>query len=405
MMSRLAFAILALLCSAGASWAQTAGAGQSDPIKLGLILDMSGPYADVTGAGSATAAKMAVEDFGGKVLGRPIEILIADHQNKAEIAAAKAREWFETQNVAALLDVAASATALAAQDIAKKNNKIIILSGPGTMKLTNEACAPQTIHYAYDTYALGNATGQAIVMQGGKSWFFITADYTFGADLERDASAAVKANGGTIIGSVRHPINTADFSSYLLQAQASQAQIVGLANAGGDTVQAIKQAAEFGLTSSGQKLAALLMYDTDVNSIGLATAQGMLTTSAFYWDRTEASRAFSRRYFDRVGKMPNMSQAGVYSSTMHYLNAVQAVGTLDTAAVMAKMKETPINDFYATNGHIREDGRMVHDMFLVEVKKPADSKYPWDYFKILATIPGDKAFQSLELSRCPLIKK
>jgi branched-chain amino acid transport system substrate-binding protein len=405
MVSRCLIWILALFLSTGISLAQSSDKGASEPVRLGLILDMSGPYADVTGAGSATAAKMAVEDFGGKVLGRPIEILVADHQNKPEIAAAKAREWFDTQNLVALMDVAASATALAAQDIAKKNDKIIILNGPGTTRLTNEACATQTVHYAYDTYALGNATGKAITQQGGKSWYFITADYTFGSDLERDASAAVKAAGGAVQGSVRHPVNTADFSSFLLQAQSSNAQIVGLANAGGDTVQAIKQAAEFGLSKSGQKLAALLMYDTDVHSIGLETAQGMLTTSAFYWDRNEATRAFSKRYFDRVGKMPNMSQAGVYSATMHYLKAVEAVGTLDTAAVMKKMKETPIDDFYATGGHIREDGRMVHDMFLVEVKKPSESKYPWDYFKILATIPGDEAFQSLAQSRCPLIKK
>ncbi|MGP0061942.1 MAG: ABC transporter substrate-binding protein [Beijerinckiaceae bacterium] len=405
MLLRILSVVACLLLSAGTSFAQTTDKGSSDPIRLGLILDMSGLYADLTGAGSAMAAKMAVEDFGGIVLGRPIEILVADHQNKADVAAAKAREWFDTQNVVALMDVAASSTALAAQEIAKQRNKIIILNGPGTARLTNENCAPQTVHYAYDTYALGNATGQAITAAGGKSWFFLTADYTFGSDLERDASAAVKASGGTVLGSVRHPINTADFSSFLLQAQASKAQIIGLANAGGDTVQAIKQASEFGLTQSGQKLAALLMYDTDVHTLGLDIAQGMLTTSGFYWDRTDATRAFSRRYFERIGKMPNMSQAGVYSATMHYLEAVKAAGTLDTAAVMQKMKDTPINDFYATNGHIREDGRMVHDMYLVEAKKPSDSKYAWDYYKILATIPGDKAFLPLEQSRCPLIKK
>jgi branched-chain amino acid transport system substrate-binding protein len=394
-----------LMLSAGACFAQAAEKDTADPIKLGLILDMSGPYADVTGAGSATAAQMAVEDFGGKVLGRPIALLVADHLNKPDVAASKAREWFDTQNVVALMDVAASATALAAQEIAKQRNKIIILSGPGSTRLTNESCAAQTVHYAYDTYALGNTTGQAITAAGDKSWFFLTADYTFGSDLERDATSAIKANGGSVVGSVRHPLNTADFSSFLLQAQASKAQVVGLANAGGDTVQAVKQAAEFGLVQSGQKLAALLMYDTDVNTIGLEMAQGMLTTSAFYWDRTEATRAFSKRYFERVGKMPNMSQAGVYSATTHYLQAVAAVGTLDTATVMKQMKDTPINDFYATNGRIREDGRMVHDMYLVEAKKPSESKYAWDYYKILATIPGDKAFLPLEQSRCPLIKK
>jgi branched-chain amino acid transport system substrate-binding protein len=396
---------LGLLTSAASCLAQPVGGGNSGPLKLGLILDMSGPYADVTGAGSAMAAKMAVEDFGGAVLGRPIELLVADHQNKADIAAATARGWFDAQGAEALLDVAASATALAAQEIAKQRNKIIILNGPGTTRLTNEACGPQTVHYAYDTYALGTATGKAITESSGKTWFFITADYTFGADLERDTAEAVKASGGTVLGDARHPLNSFDFSSYLLQAQASKAQVVGLANAGKDAVQAIQQAAEFGLMRSGQKLAALLMYDTDVHAIGLQTAQGMLTGSAYYWDRTEASRAFSKRYFDRVGKMPNMSQAGVYSSTMHYLNAVKASGTVETAAVMKKMKDTPIDDFYASGGHIREDGRMVHDFYLVEVKKPADSRYAWDYFKILATIPGEKAFIPLSQSRCALLKK
>ncbi len=402
-------AAIAVLFSAAACFAQdiskSANSSSGEPIRLGLILDMSGPYADVTGAGSAMAAKMAVEDFGGEVIGRPIELLIADHQNKPDIAAAKAREWFDTQNAIAIMDVAASATALAAQEIAKQRNKIIILNGPGTTRLTNESCAPQTVHYAYDTYALGTATGRAVTEAGGKSWFFLTADYSFGADLERDTAAAVKASGGTIVGEARHPLNSSDFSSLLLQAQASKAQIVGLANAGSDTVHAVKQAAEFGLAKSGQKLAALLMYDTDVNTIGLETAQGMLTGSAFYWDRTEASRAFAKRYYKRMGKMPNMSQAGVYSGTMHYLEAVKATGTVDTEAVMKAMKAAPINDFYATNGHIREDGRMIHDFYLVEAKKPSESKYAWDYFKILATIPGEKAFLPLSQSRCPMIKK
>ena len=378
---------------------------KSDPVRLGLILDMSGVYSDVTGAGSAMAARMAVEDFGGKILNRPIEILVADHQNKADVAAAQARQWFETQNVIALMDVVGSAPALAAQEVAKQHDRIIILNGPGTTKLTNESCAPQTVHYAYDTYALGHATGAGVTSAGGKTWFFLSVDNVFGADLEREASIAVQANGGSILGDVRHPLNTADFSSFLLQAQASKAQIIGLANAGGDTVQAVKQASEFGLAKSGQKLAALLMYDTDIHAMGLNVVQGMLTTIGFYWDRTEATRAFAHRFFDRMGKMPNMSQAGVYSSTMHYLQAVQAVGTFETAAVMKEMKATPINDFYAANGRIREDGRMVHDMYLVEAKKPLESKYAWDYYKILVTIPGDAAFLPLDQSRCPLIRK
>lgn len=402
-MFRIAWATCSLILFTGVCFSQVVD--KTDVVRLGLILDMSGVYADVTGAGSATAAKMAVEDFGGKVLNRPIEILVADHQNKADIAAAQARQWFETQNVMALMDVAASAPALAAQEVAKQHDKIIILNGPGTTRLTNESCAPQTVHYAYDTYALGHATGAGVTSAGGKTWFFLSVDNVFGADLEREASIAVQTNGGSILGDVRHPLNTADFSSFLLQAQASKAQIIGLANAGGDTVQAVKQASEFGLAKSGQKLAALLMYETDIHAMGLNVAQGMLTTIGFYWDRTDATRAFSHRYFDRMGKMPNMSQAGVYSSTMHYLQAVQAVGTLDTAAVMKKMKETPVNDFYAENGRIREDGRMVHDMYLVEAKKPSESKYAWDYYKILVTIPGDAAFLPLDQSRCPLIKK
>jgi branched-chain amino acid transport system substrate-binding protein len=404
-MLRIVWAVAFLFLFAGVSFSQNAENTDASPVRLGLILDMSSVYADVTGAGSATAAKMAVENFGGKVLNRPIEVLVADHQNKADIAAAQARQWFETKNVVALMDVAGSAPALAAQEVARQHDRIIILNGPGSTRLTNENCAAQTVHYAYDTYALSHAAGAIAATAGGKTWFFLSVDNVFGADLEREASAAVKAKGGSVLGDVRHPLNTSDFSSFLLQAQSSKAQVVALANSGGDTVQAVKQASEFGLAQSGQKLVALLMFDTDVHAIGLNIAQGMETISGFYWDRTEATRAFSRRYFERVGKMPNMLQAGVYSATMHYLEAVQAAGTLDTPAVMKRLKDTPINDFYAANGRIREDGRMVHDMYLVEVKTPAESKYDWDYYKIVATIAGDEAFLPLERSRCPLVKK
>ncbi|AWN50090.1 ABC transporter permease [Methylobacterium terrae] len=374
-------------------------------VRLGFLLDMSGPYADVTGPGSAAAARMAVEDFGGKVLGAPVEVVVADHQNKPDVAAATARAWFDTAKVDAILDVAASATALAAADIAKAKNKVIVFNGPGAVRLTNEACSPVSVHWAYDTYALANSTALATVRAGGDSWYFVTADYAFGQDLERDAGAVVKANGGKVLGGVRVPLNTADFSSFLLQAQGSGAKVVGLANAGADTTNAIKQAAEFGLTQGGQKLAGLLVYISDVHSLGLKATQGMLLTEGFYWDLNDETRAWSKRYFERVGKMPNMSQAGVYSTVTHYLKAVAKAGTDETAPVMKAMRETPVDDFYARGGRIREDGRMVHDMYLFEVKKPEESKGPWDLYRLVATVPGEQAFQPLSASRCPLVKK
>jgi branched-chain amino acid transport system substrate-binding protein len=374
-------------------------------VKIGLIEDMSSIYADITGVGAVTAAKMAVEDFGGKVLGKPIEVVSADHQNKADIASATAREWFDSGHVDALMDVAASATALAAIDVAKEKNKIVMLSGPGAARITNEACTPVSIHYAYDNYALSHGTASAMVKAGYDSWFFITADYAFGHDLEQNTAAVVKTSGGQVLGDVRVPINTADFSSALLQAQASKAKAVGLANAGADTTNAIKQAAEFGLVRGGQKLAGLLIFINDINTLGLQTAQGMLLTNAFYWDRNEESRAWSRRYFQRMNRMPNMVQAGIYSATMHYLAAVAAAGTDDTQAVMEKMRAAPVNDFFAKDGRIRADGRMVHDMYLYEVKKPDESREKWDYYKLVATIPADQAFTPLSESKCPLVKK
>jgi branched-chain amino acid transport system substrate-binding protein len=290
--------------------------------------------------------------------------------------------------------------------VAKQKNKIVVFSGPGTERITNDLCTPVSVHYAYDTYALANTTAKAMVQRGGKSWFFLTADYAFGHTLQQSATTVVTEAGGQVLGAARHPINTSDFASYLLQAQASRAQVVGLANAGGDTVNAIKAAAEFGLTRNGtQKLAGLLLYINDIHAIGLKTAQGLVLTEAFYWDMNDATRAWSRKYFDKVKKMPNMSQAGVYSSVTHYLKAVQAASTDDTAAVMKQMKSMPINDFFAKNGRIREDGRMVHDMYLFEVKKPEESKYPWDYYKLLATVPGDQAFMPAAKSQCPLLKK
>jgi branched-chain amino acid transport system substrate-binding protein len=304
------------------------------------------------------------------------------------------------------MDVAASATALAVVEVAKQKNRIAVFNGPGSVRLTNEACSPVTVHYTYDTFALANGTGRAVVKAGGDSWFFVTADYAFGHALEKDTSDVVKELGGRVLGSARHPLNASDFSSFLLQAQASGAKVIGFANAGGDFINAMKAASEFGIAQSGkQSLAGLLVYINDIHALGLKTTQGLLLTEAFYWDSNEETRAWSRRFFERIKKMPNMSQAGLYSSILHYLKAVKAAGTDDTAAVMKKMKETPVNDFFAKNGHIREDGRMVHDMYLFEVKKPSESKTPWDYYKLKATIPAEQAFQPLSKSTCPLVKK
>ena len=375
------------------------------PLKLGGILDMSGLYADITGPGSETAAKMAAEDFGGEVLGRKIEILAADHLNKADLAANIARDMFDNQGVEMLYDVAASATALAAGEIAKARNKIVFFNGPGSILLSNEACGPYTVHYVFDTYAQANVTGLAAVKQGLDTWFFITVDYAFGHDLQKDTANVVLKSGGKVLGNVLHPLNTSDFSSYLLQAQASKAKVIGLANAGGDTINTIKQAVEFGIMKSGQKISPLLVFVTDIDAIGLETAQGLLLSEAFYWDLNDETRAFSKRFKERVGRVPSAAQAGVYSSVTHYLKAVKAAGTTDSAAVMKIMKETPVNDMFARNGRIREDGRMVHDMYLFEVKKPSESKGRWDDYKLLATVPGDQAFQPLEASRCPLVKK
>jgi branched-chain amino acid transport system substrate-binding protein len=386
--------------------AATAAMAQSKPpLKLGGILDMSGLYADITGPGSEMAAKMAAEDFGGEVLGRKIEILAADHLNKADLAANIARDMLDNQGVEMIYDVAASATALAAGEIAKARNKIIMYSGPGSIRLSNEACGPYTVHYVFDTFAQANVTGLAAVKNGLDTWFFLTADYAFGQDLEKDTTNVVLKSGGKVLGNVRHPLNTSDFSSYLLQAQASKAKVIGLANAGGDTINAIKQAAEFGVMKGGQKMSPLLAFVTDIDSVGLETAQGLLLTEAWYWDLNDETRAFSKRFMERIKRVPTGAQVGVYSSVLHYLKAVKAAGTTDPAAVMKIMKDTPINDVFAKNGRIREDGRMVHDMYLFEVKKPSESKARWDDYKLLATIPGNEAFQSLELSRCPLVKK
>ncbi|WP_315756951.1 MULTISPECIES: ABC transporter substrate-binding protein [unclassified Bradyrhizobium] len=390
----------ALTFSAGVAHAQS-----KPPLKIGGILDMSSLYADITGPGSETAAKMAVEDFGGEVLGRKIEVLAADHLNKADLAANIARDMLDNQGVEMIWDVAASATALAAGEIAKARNKIIIFNGPGSVRLSNEACGPYTVHYVFDTFAQANVTGLAAVKSGLDSWFFLTADYAFGQDLEKDTTAVVVKSGGKVLGSVRHPLNTSDFSSFLLQAQASKAKVIGLANAGGDTINAIKQAAEFGLSKGGQKLSPLLAFVSDIDSVGLETAQGLLVAEAFYWDLNDDTRAFTKRFLERTRRVPTSAQAGVYSSVTHYLKAVKMAGTTDADAVMKVMRATPINDMFAKGGRIREDGRMVHDMYLFEVKKPSESKGKSDDYKLLATVSGNEAFQPLEASRCPLVKK
>jgi len=372
-------------------------------VKVGVLTDMTGAYSDLAGPGSVIAAQMAAEDFGGKVLGKPIVVISSDHQNKPDIASTTARRWFDEQQVDVIADLVTSSTALAVMPVAAEKKRITLLSGPGSTPIVGEKCTAYNVHYTYNTYAMAAGTGRAVVQQGGKTWFFITADYVFGKSLEGDTSKVVEAAGGKVLGDVKAPFPTTDFSSYLLQAQGSGAQIIGLANAGADTINAIKQANEFGLTKK-QSLAGLLVFLSDIHSLGLATAKGMYLTTAFYWDRDDASRAWSKRFFERHKKMPTMVQAGVYSELMHYFAAVKAAGTDDADKVMAKMREMPVNDFFAKNGRIGADGLNRHDMFLVQVKSPEESKYPWDYYRIVKTIPAAEAFQPPDTS-CPLVKK
>ena len=376
-----------------------------DVVRIGVLTDMSGVYAEYGGPGAVMAAKMAVEDFGGKMFGKEIQVVSADHQNKPDIAKNVTLQWFDRDKVDMTVENLNSGVALAVTALGKEKNKITIVNGAASARLTNEDCAPATgIHYLMDTIALGNVVGKAIVKDGGDSWFFLTADYAFGHSLEKDTGEVVKTAGGKVLGAVRHPLSTGDFSSFLLQAQTSGAKIIGLANAGGDTVNSIKSAAEFGITKK-QNLAALLMLLTDVHAVGLPTAQGLYLTEGWYWDMNPETRAWAKKYEDRMKKKPNSNHASVYSATLHYLNAVKAAGTDDTAPVMKKMREMPINDMFAKNGKIREDGRMVHDMYLFQVKTPAESKAPWDYYKLKGTVKGDDAFQSLANSRCPAFKK
>ena len=387
----------------------TLGAAQAqisdNVVKIGVLTDLSGVYSDVAGKGTVVATEMAIADFmASEKPAFKVEMVSADHQNKGDIAANKAREWFERDKVDVASELVTTSVALAVMKIAKEKNRIALISGAASTLVTNKDCNDVTVQWTYDTYAVANGTAKAVVKQGGKKWFFLTADYAFGHSLEKDAGDVVKANGGEVVGAVRHPFPGSDFSSYLLKAQASGAQIIGLANAGGDTINAIKQASEFGITQK-QQLAGLLMFITDIHSLGLKATQNMYLTEGFYWDLNEETRAWSKRFFDKTKRMPTMIQAGQYSSVMHYLKAVKAINTDDTTKVMTQMKKTPINDFFAKNGSIRADGRMVHDMYLLQVKKPAESKTPWDYYHVRATIPAAEAFQPLSASTCPLVKK
>ncbi|MFW6024578.1 MAG: ABC transporter substrate-binding protein [Dichotomicrobium sp.] len=394
-----------LAVMAALAWGPPAHAQISDGVvKIGVLNDQSGLYADLAGQGSVEAARMAVEDFGGTLNGNEIEIISADHQNKPDVGSSIVREWIDEEEVDVVVDVPTSSVALAVQEVTRDKDTAFLINGAATTRLTNEDCAATGVHYTYDTYSLAIGTGRAIVQEGGDSWFFITADYAFGHSLEEDTSDVVRENGGEVLGNVRHPLDTADFSSYLLQAQGSGAKVIGLANAGSDTTNAIKQANEFGIVEAGQSLAALLMFVTDVHSLGLDVAQGLQLTTGFIWNMNDDTRAFADRFAERRdGQRPTMVHAGVYSSVLHYLKAVAEIEDDGGKAAVDQMKKMPVDDFFAPGGEIRADGRMVHDMYLVEVKSPDESTEPWDYYNVLSTIPGDEAYQPLSESTCPLV--
>jgi len=393
----------ALLAAVATSALLLAVPASAQGVKIGVLNDQSGVYADYGGKYSVEAAKMAIEDFGGEVLGQKVEMITADHQNKPDLATSIARRWYDADNVDMITELTTSSVALAVQDLSKEKKKIDIVVGAATSSITGAACSPYGFHWAFDTHALAVGTGGALTKAGGDSWFFLTADYAFGYALEKDTSEIVTQNGGKVLGSVRVPLNSSDFSSFLLQAQSSKAKIVGLANAGQDTTNSIKQEAEFGIVQGGQKLAGLLMTLAEVNGLGLQAAQGLVLTEGFYWDHDDASRAFSERFLKRTGRMPSMIHAGTYSATLSYLKAVKAAGTKYTEAVVAKLKSLPVDDAFA-KGKVLANGRMVHDMYLFEVKKPSESKKPWDYYKQLAVVPGDQAFATAKDSGCPLTK-
>ncbi|MBR7783455.1 ABC transporter substrate-binding protein [Undibacterium luofuense] len=395
----ISLAVAATLSVHASTQAQVSG----DVVKIGFITDLSGVYSDIDGKGGAEAIRMAIADFGGNVLGKKIELVTADHQNKADIAASKAREWFDREGVDMLIGGTNSGAALSMAKVSAEKKRPFISIGAGTAVLTNEECSPYTLHYAYDTVALAKGTGAAVVKQGGKSWYFLTADYAFGAALESDTAKVVKANGGTVSGTVKHPLSASDFSSFLLQAQASKAQILGLANAGGDTINAVKAANEFGVTKT-MKLAGLLMFINDIHSLGLNATQGMYLTDSWYWNQTPEARAWARRYFEKMKKMPSSLQAADYSATMQYLNAVKAAGSDDPEKVMAKLRSMKFKDFYIRDGYLRADGSVIKDMYLMQVKPQSESKEPWDYYKVIQTIPGEQAFTTKAESKCSLWK-
>jgi branched-chain amino acid transport system substrate-binding protein len=392
----IAFTVATLAAGLSASaQAQISG----DTIKIGLITDLSGVYSDIDGNGGAEAVRMAIADMGGAINGKKIQFVVADHQNKPDIAASKAREWFDREGVDMLIGGTNSGAALAMAKVAAEKKKVFIAIGSGSAQLTNEQCSPFTVHYAYDTVALARGTGATMVKQGGKSWYFLTADYAFGQSLEKDTTDVIKANGGSVLGSVKHPLGASDFSSFLLQAQASKAQVLGLANAGGDFINSVKAAKEFGLTSK-MKIAGLLVFINDIHTLGLPTTQGLYLTTGWYWDLNNDTRAWAKKYLAKMKKEPSMLQAADYSAAMNYLNAVKAIGTDDGEKVMAQLKKTRINDMFAKNAEIRPDGRMVHDMYLMQVKTPAESKAPWDYYKVVATIPGAQAYTTKAETKC-----
>src|SRR5437660_6943753 len=388
----------------------TASAGKAEyrggPIKIGVLNDQSGLYADIAGSASVWIARKAVEDFGAAAKGMKVEIVSGDHQNKPDIGLSVARQWFDVDKVDAIADVPTSSVALAINELTRDKNKVFLAVGPATSDLTGKACSPNTVHWIYDTWALANGTGNAIVKRGGDTWFFLTADYAFGYALERDTEAVVVKSGGKVLGKVRHPFPGTDFSSFLLQAKASKAKIIGLANAGGDTINSIKQASEFGIVQGGQKLAGLLIFVNDIHALGLKTAQGLIFTDPWYWDQNDTNRAFAREYSAALGRMPGYTVVGVYSAVIHYLRAVEALGShADGKAVIANMKELPTEDRLMGKGYVRIDGRKIHPMYLFEVKKPEESKEPWDYYKQLATIPAEEAWRPLDQRECPLAKR
>ncbi|MCB1542426.1 MAG: ABC transporter substrate-binding protein [Rhodoblastus sp.] len=388
---------------AATALAAPARAQDAKPLKIGVLTDLTSVYSDIGGKGNIEAAKMAIEDFGGQMFGKPIELVSSDVQMKADVAVSIARKWWESENVDVIIDMPTSATALAVMELSKQFEKPLIITDAASSDITGKSCSPYTAHWTYDTYSNAQTVGQAVVKQGGDSWYFITVDYAFGHAIEKDVSAVVTKAGGKVLGASRHPLNSSDFSSYLLQAQQSKAKIIGMANAGGDLINLVKQAGEFGIVAGGQNLAGIVMFISDIHSLGLKTAQGLLITEGYYWDKDELSREFGKKFFARMNRMPTMNQASTYSATLHYLKAVKAANTRDTKPVMAKMRELPVRDYFTQNGYLREDGRMVHSMLLLQVKKPEESKYPWDYYKVLAEVPGDQVFRPMKDGGCALV--